>query len=169
MTISMLSRSTLQALCLFLVVLAFPALSAAESVRFLTIIDGDSMLVERKGRSQEVRLIGVDAPEWGQEYGTQAKSHAMSLCYGKDLRIEFDKEKTDRYGRLLAYVFCDNKMLNEEIVRAGMAIAIKVKPNTKYYDKLQRAEKSARSGRRGIWLHGGLKETPGQWRKRHGK
>ncbi|MDC0335336.1 thermonuclease family protein [Pseudodesulfovibrio sp.] len=161
--------STFCILSLLLALLVFPTPSSAETGRFLTTIDGDSLLVEYKGRSREVRLIGIDAPEWGQEYGTQAKSHAMSFCYGHKLRLEFDKEKTDRYGRMLAYVYCGNQMLNEEMVRAGLAIVIKVKPNTKHHDRLKRAEKDAQSRRKGIWLHGGLKETPAQWRERHGK
>lgn len=162
-------RNTLFSLCLILTIGALPTISAAESVRFLTIIDGDSMLVESKGRTLEVRLIGIDAPEWGQEYGTQAKSHALSFCYGHGLRLEYDKERIDRYGRVLAYVYCGNRMLNEEMVRAGMAIAIKVNPNSKYYTRLKNAENQARAKHRGFWLRGGLKETPAQWRKKNKK
>lgn len=150
-----------------LLALVIPLNSAqAESARFLTVIDGDSLRVESKGRTREVRLIGIDAPEWGQEYGTQAKSYAMTLCYGQALRLEFDKERRDRYGRLLAYVYCGDKMLNEEMVGAGYAIAIKVSPNDKYYKRLKRAESQARTKRKGFWLRGGLK-TPAEWRKRN--
>jgi len=165
----MLYRNTYFSLCLLLTILIFPAISMAESARFLNLIDGDSMLVEYKGRSQEVRLIGIDAPEWGQEYGTQAKSYALNFCYGHTLRLEFDKEKKDRYGRLLAYVYCGNKMLNKEMIRAGYAIAIKIKPNTKHYNQFKQLEQKARANRQGIWLRGGLKQTPTQWRKKHKK
>ena len=112
---------------------------------------------------------GIDAPEWGQEYGTQAKTHVMSFCFGQSLRLEFDKERKDRYGRLLAYVYCGDKMLNEEMVRAGLALVIKVKPNTKHYARLKKVEATAHAERRGFWLRGGLEVTPGQWRKRYGK
>ena len=138
---------------------------AMEKGRFLTIIDGDSLLVGYKGRSQEVRLIGIDAPEWGQEYGTRAKSHALTVCYGQDLKLEFDREQKDRYGRLLAYVYCGNTMLNKEMIRAGLAITIKIKPNTRYYDEFKALEKKARAELQGFWLRGGLKQTPAQWRK----
>jgi len=127
------------------------------------------MLVEYKGRSQEVRLIGIDAPEWGQEYGTNAKSHALKFCYGKTLRLEFDRQKKDRYGRLLAYVYCGKDMLNEELTRAGLALVGKYKPNTKYHDRLLRAQKEAERKRNGFWMRGGLKQTPAQWRKTHKK
>ncbi|WP_319469520.1 thermonuclease family protein [uncultured Pseudodesulfovibrio sp.] len=152
---------------LLLVLCILPVSGYAESARFLTVIDGDSLLVEYQGRSREVRLIGVDCPEWGQEYGTEAKSHALTFCYGKQVRLEFDKSRKDRYGRMLAYVYCGDTMLNEEMVRAGLALAVKYKPNTKYHSRFKRAEKDARLKRRGFWLHGGLKQTPSQWRKRH--
>lgn len=163
-------RNRLFILCLLFALFACPALSsAAQTARFLALIDGDSMLVEYKGRSREIRLIGIDAPEWGQEYGSQAKAYALKICYGHDLRLEFDKDRKDRYGRLLVYAYCGDIMLNEEMVRAGLAIAIKVKPNTKHYERLKRAEKQARDERLGFWLRGGLEQTPAQWRKAHKK
>ena len=154
---------------LLFILLAVPSLAHAENVRFLRLIDGDSILVEYHGYSQEVRLIGIDAPEWGQEYGTQAKAHAMNFCFGYSLRLEFDKDRKDRYGRLLAYVYCGDKMLNAEMVRAGLAIAVKIKPNVKYSARLKKIEDKARAERRGFWLRGGLKMTPSQWRKKSGK
>lgn len=167
-TTPMIARFSFTTLCLLFILLALPGLSpAAEKARFLNLIDGDSMLVEYKGRSQEVRLIGIDAPEWGQEFGTQAKSYALSFCYGRALTLEFDVKRKDRYGRLLAYVYCDGKMLNEEMVRAGLALAVEYKPNIKHQDRLSRAQRRAESERRGFWLRGGLKETPAQWRKKH--
>lgn len=161
----MLLRNSLFPTLLMVMLLATPA-AAIENVQFLSLIDGDSMLVKYKGRSQEVRLIGIDAPEWGQEYGAQARSYALSFCYGKGVRLEFDKGRKDRYGRLLAYVYCGSQMLNEALLREGLAIAVKVKPNTKHYNRFKALEKQARKERRGFWLRGGLKETPAQFRKR---
>ena len=154
---------------LFLVLFVLPNLTHAENVQFLNLIDGDSILVVYQEHSQQVRLIGIDAPEWDQEYGSKAKAHAMGFCFGQSLRLEFDKERKDRYGRLLAYVYSGDKMLNEELVRAGLAIVIKVKPNTRYYARLKKIEGKARIERRGFWLRGGLEMTPGQWRKKNGK
>ncbi|QJB56205.1 thermonuclease family protein [Pseudodesulfovibrio sp. zrk46] len=151
-----------------LIVMSAPA-NAAEEALFLNLIDGDSMWVEYQGRSREVRLIGIDAPEWGQEYGTKAKSHALNFCYGKQLTLEFDKGRKDKYGRLLAYVYCGKRMLNEELVRAGLALAVRYEPNVKYQKRLERAEKEARAKRNGFWLRGGLKQTPYEWRKSHRK
>lgn len=152
--------------CLFLLA---PGLSQAKdlTVRFLRVIDGDSIQVEYKHDSLEVRLIGIDAPEFKQEYGRQAKEFSLRFCYGKPLRLEFDKELRDHYDRFLAYVYVDDEMLNEEIVRAGLAIPIRVKPNTRHYERFKEAEKEAREKRRGFWIRGGLKQTPAQWRKSH--
>ena len=161
-------RNRLFTFALLLFVLVLPGRTlAAETVQFLSLIDGDSMLVEYQGRSQMVRLIGVDAPERGQEYGTNAKTHALRFCYGKTLKLEFDKQRKDRYGRLLAYVYCGSDMLNEELARAGLALVGKYKPNTKYHNRLMRAQKEAKARGNGFWLYGGLKQTPAQWRKSH--
>lgn len=155
--------------CLVWALLCASGSALAGSARYLSVIDGDSLVVSYEGRSQEVRLIGIDAPEWGQEYGTRAKSKVLGLCYGRSLRLEFDKERRDHYGRLLAYVYCGDRLLNLEMIRQGMAIAIRIPPNTKYSRAFKDAEKTARAQRRGFWLHGGLKQTPAQWRKEHRK
>jgi micrococcal nuclease len=159
----------LLAACLLLCLTLWPPLPAraAEKALFLTVIDGDSLRVEMNGRSIEVRLIGIDAPEGGQQYGTEARTRAMRICYGRDLTLEFDTERTDRYGRTLAYVYCGKVLLNEEMVRAGLAIAIAVKPNTAHFERFKRAEAEARAARRGFWAEGGLTMTPAQWRALH--
>ncbi|CCH49604.1 thermonuclease family protein [Pseudodesulfovibrio piezophilus] len=158
-------------LFLFFLILFFLGTSATaqadETVPFLHLIDGDSILVEYEGHSQAVRLIGVDAPEWGQEYGTQAKSFALKFCYGKNLRLEFDRTRRDRHGRLLAYVYSGTSMLNEELVRAGLALAERYEPNTRHQPRLEQAQDEAKRKRMGFWLRGGLEQTPAQWRKTH--
>jgi len=141
----------------------------AEKAQFLSAIDGDSLVLEIGGRTVEVRLIGVDAPEWGQEYGTKAKAFTLKYCYGKMVEVEYDVELRDRYKRTLAYVYVGNKMLNEELVRAGLALAVEYKPNTKHQARLATAQAQAEKSRSGFWLHGGLKMTPRQWRASHPK
>ena len=137
------------------------------AARFLSVIDGDSLRVEYRGDALVVRLIGVDAPEYKQEYSRKAKEFTLGFCHRKTLRLEFDQERRDRYGRTLAYVYADGEMLNEELVRAGLAIPIRIKPNTRYFARFQQAEKEAKEKRRGFWIKGGLDMTPAQWRKTH--
>lgn len=162
----MISRNTLFTF-IFLAASFLPAVAIAQNVNFIKIIDGDSLLVEAGGRSMEVRLIGVDAPEFKQEFGRKAKEFSLRFCHGHKLRLELDKELVDRYGRVLAYVHKGDKMLNEALLKAGLAIAIKVKPNTRYYARLKSAERIAAAKKQGFWKQGGLKMTPAQWRKKH--
>lgn len=165
----MISRNSLPApaVLIFLAALLLPAPAAAQNVTFIKIIDGDSLLVEAGGRSMEVRLIGVDAPEFEQEFGRQAKEFSLRFCFGHTLRLELDKELVDRYGRVLAYVHKGDKMLNRELLKAGLAIAIKIKPNTRHYTDLKAAERLAANKKSGFWKQGGLKTTPARWRKAH--
>ena len=160
-------RNLLFLACLLCLCLIRPAAAETVTARFLSVIDGDSLLVEYGGDAWQVRLIGVDAPEFRQEYGIDAKVFSLKFCHDKTLRLEFDLERKDRYGRHLAYVYAGDAMLNEELVRAGLAIPIKVKPNTRYYRRFKAAEQEAIHGKKGFWLRGGLDMTPAQWRKKH--
>lgn len=155
------------AVLVLLAVLLLPCAARAQTVNFIKIIDGDSLLVEAGGRSMEVRLIGVDAPEFKQEFGRRAKEFSLKFCFGHKLRLELDKEIVDRYGRVLAYVHKGDRMLNEEILKAGLAVAIRVRPNTRHHARLKAAERFAAAKKRGFWKQGGLKMTPAKWRKAH--
>ena len=76
----------------------------------------------------------------------------MKLVGGDTIRIEFDVQKKDKYGRLLAYVYLPNgTMLNEEIVKAGYANLMTVPPNVKYQERLLKAYREARENGRGLW------------------
>jgi len=163
----MKSRNLLLILFLLSLLTFLPGRATALDVQFLHIIDGDSLVVVLGGDSVEVRLIGVDAPEYRQEYSNKAKVFSLKFCHGKSIRLEFDREKKDRYGRTLAYVYADGEMLNEAIIHAGLALAIKIKPNARYYSHFKAVEKEAKKAKRGFWRFGGLKQTPAQWRRAH--
>ncbi|OIQ49829.1 Thermonuclease precursor [Pseudodesulfovibrio hydrargyri] len=155
--------------CMLTCVCLPPAHAGADGpdARFLRALDGDSLRVDHMGEVLEIRLIGVDAPEYKQEYSRKARDFSQRFCRGETLRLEFDKERRDRYGRTLAYVYADGRMLNEALVRAGLAVPIRIKPNTRYYNRFKEAEEEARRERRGFWIKGGLDMTPGQWRRTH--
>ncbi|WP_338668709.1 thermonuclease family protein [Pseudodesulfovibrio methanolicus] len=158
---------------LLVLVFAWTCLLSAQAgangldARFLRALDGDSLRVDHAGEVLEVRLIGVDAPEYRQEYSRKARDFSRRFCRGKTLRLEFDRERRDRYGRTLAYVYADGRMLNEELVRAGLAVPLRIKPNTRYCDRIKQAEEEARREKRGFWIKGGLDMTPGRWRRTH--
>ena len=140
-------------------------------VRVIKAHDGDTIGVILNGRKEKVRLIGIDAPEIKQRpWGTRARKHLekMLTASNRTVILEFDVERRDKYGRLLCYIFTpDRKMLNIQMVKDGYAVLLTIPPNIKYVDELRMAENEARQHRRGIWNSKGLKESPGDYRKRH--
>jgi endonuclease YncB( thermonuclease family) len=148
--------------------LAGPA-SAAETGVVDEVVDGDTLLVRTTGVEEAVtvRLIGIDAPERshpsiGKEFlSDEAASHLASLCRGKTVRMEKDAEETDKYDRLLRYVFLpppDGRLLNEEMLRAGMARAYARFPFSRK-DAFLAAEGRARRDGKGLWKDGGMTEA----------
>lgn len=142
------------------------------SAKVLSVVDGDTLKVNYKGKEESVRLIGIDAPEStpnkkakndskrsGEDLktitamGKEATNYVKSLVKpGDTVRIEFDVEKRDKYGRLLGYVYLsDGKMLNEEIVKDGYANLMTVPPNVKYRERFLKVYREARENRRGLW------------------
>lgn len=119
------------------------------------VIDGDTVVLN-DGR--KVRYIGINAPEIAhndhkaEPFGDPAKQFNASLVYRKKIRLEFDKEHTDRYKRLLAYVFLeDGTFVNAKILSGGYAYLLPHRPNKKHNDILLQSQREAMSARRGIW------------------
>jgi len=160
-------------LCHFIVIASLLVLcicnssAAADQVRFVKSIDGDSLVVEVEGLQAEVRLIGIDCPEHGQEWGAEAKAFAERFASAGPLTLTFDKERRDRYHRALAYVWRGQTMLNEELARNGLAVEYCQKKNRKYCERFKQAEEEAKVARRGFWAQGGLKQTPAEYRREH--
>ncbi len=105
-----------------------------------------------------MRLIGVDTPETvhpqkGQEpYGLEASDFTKSLLQGKRVRLEFDLDSLDRYGRLLAYVYLENGLfVNAELVRKGYAQVATFPPNVKYAEYFLKLQRKARNRKLGLW------------------
>ncbi|RME11542.1 MAG: thermonuclease, partial [Aquificota bacterium] len=74
------------------------------------------------------------------------------LPKGETVYLEFDVQKTDRYGRLLAYVWLsDGRMLNEVLVKEGYAMVYTIPPNVKYQERFLQAQRYARENRKGLW------------------
>jgi len=130
------------------------------------VVDGDTI---RLDNGMDVRYIGIDTPEtmkrggsgWmfqPEEYGVAAKEFNRSMVSGRKVRLEFDREKKDKYGRLLAYVYVDGKMANLELVRKGLATVYTFPPNTMHLDRLLEAQSEARAEKKGLW--GAMKSVP---------
>ena len=119
------------------------------------VVDGDTIVVNIAGSEYRVRYIGVDTPEstTKQEcYGREATHFNRSLVNGQTVRLERDVSETDRFGRLLRYVYLPNgEMVNEVLVREGYALVRSFPPDVKYQERLRAAEREARLARRGLW------------------
>jgi micrococcal nuclease len=121
------------------------------------VYDGDTIELS-DGR--HIRYIGIDAPETGGKRpaefgGDEATELNERFVAGRDVRLEFDRELVDRYGRTLAYVFVDDTLVNREMVLAGTALAVPYPPNVKYQEELARAMDEARREGRGLWADTG--------------
>jgi len=116
-----------------------------------SVVDGDTIHVQLGATNESVRLIGMDAPEMGEDFSQQAKDALTNLVGGKTVRLEPDVDIRDQYGRLLAYVWLGTTMANAEIVRQGLATVYTVPPDVKYVDLLTAAQNEAKAAKRGIW------------------
>jgi len=122
-----------------------------QQARLVRVLDGDTIEVEIEGRTYRVRYIGIDAPERGQAFYAEAASANRRLVEGKPLRLVRDVSETDRYGRLLRYVFAGEVFVNRALVEGGYAQAMTVPPDVSCAGAFRAAEREARSAGRGLW------------------
>ena len=121
------------------------------------VVDGDTVEVEVDGIEDRVRYIGVDTPESvtpGQPvecYGEEASELNADLVAGEDVRLVFDAERRDRYGRLLAYVYAGEVFVNAELVRRGFASTLTIPPNDSHAESFERLAERASEAERGLW------------------
>ncbi len=113
-------------------------------------VDGDTVEVEFRGRVVRVRLIGVDTPELRdprppiRETAQRAAQFTRSRLSGQRVGLEFDVEEHDQYGRLLAYVWVDDRLFNLELLESGYARLYTVPPNVRYVSWLRDCQRLAR-------------------------
>ena len=119
------------------------------------VFDGDTILLEN---DTKVRLLGINAPEVegrnksAEAGGIEAKRWLEKTLSGSKVRLEKGAETKDKYGRLLAHVFTENKNhLNLELIRRGLAAISIYPPNLKYSEVLLQAQYQAESENLGIW------------------
>ncbi len=121
------------------------------------VIDGDTIELSS---GEKVRYIGVDTPELHhpqksvEYFAREAYEANRRLVEGKKVRLEFDVQKQDRYGRLLAYVYVDGIMVNEWLVANGYARVATFPPNVKYAERFLELEREARRLELGLWKKG---------------
>ena len=130
--------------------------------RVTRVVDGDTVKVRfARGRgTRTVRYIGVDTPESVkpgepvQCFAHEASDFNERLVQGRRVRLEIGRERTDRYGRLLAYVHVRGQgrpFVNEELLRRGYARTLAIPPNTARAGRFAVLERRAKRERRGLW------------------
>lgn len=114
------------------------------------VIDGDTIEVENNIR---VRMIGIDAPEVKSDecYEEESTKFLKSLIGNQKVELEKDISETDKYGRILRYVYKDGVLVNELMVARGYAKSSSYPPDTKYQKDFAEAERSARNQNMGLW------------------
>ncbi|HID86744.1 MAG TPA: hypothetical protein EYP55_05115 [Anaerolineae bacterium] len=115
------------------------------------VADGDTVQIEG---GQWVRYIGIDAPELFEVpecYGPEAYQKNRELVENRVVALERDVVETDRYGRLLRYVYVNECFVNAELVRLGCARAMPIEPNQRYQELFAALEEEARQAGRGLW------------------
>ena len=140
-----------------------------QKVELLRVVDGDTLIARLNNKKERLRLVGMNAPEsvkpnspvecFGQEASHHIKDilgHSSSLKFMED----FSQGSRDRFGRLLGYIFIDEKNLAEQMIFDGYAYEYTYHKNHpyKYQYDFKRAEKNARKEKRGLWADESCKE-----------
>ena len=142
---------------LLLVVFLFPACQHQpfDTYKVVRVVDGDTIVL---ANGERIRYIGIDTPETKhpnkpvQYFGKEASEANKRLVEGKMVRLEYDVQQTDRYGRTLAYVYLeDGTFVNAWLVENGYARVSTYPPNVKYQQRFLELEKKAREAKLGLW------------------
>ena len=132
--------------------------STLELYTVVRVVDGDTIKINYNGNEESVRLIGIDTPESvhpnankNSADGVTASDFTKSCLVGKQISLEFDVDKTDKYNRLLAYVYLDDVMFNKTLLEEGYATVSTYPPNVKYVDDFTKLQQLARENKKGFW------------------
>ena len=131
---------------------------SSELYEVVRVVDGDTIIIDYNGTEERVRLIGVDTPESvhpdkekNTEFGTTASNFSKELLTDKYVKIELDVQERDQYGRILAYVYLDDVMVNKTLLQEGYAKVATYPPNVKYVDDFTSIQEEARNNKKGLW------------------
>lgn len=127
-----------------------------EKTHYVTrVIDGDTFTTSD---GKTIRMIGMNTPELyprdgssSECYAVEARARTIELIHNKNIRLVRDISETDKYGRLLRYVFVNDVFVNEELVTGGFARVRAYKPDTMHHTKLLAAMHQAKNTQRGLW------------------
>lgn len=136
-------------------------------VKFSKCVDGDTAWFKKDNEEIKVRFLAIDTPEIGEKeepFGKQASEFTCNkIKYAKKIEIEYDDnaEKKDKYDRHLVWVFVDDKLLQDEIIKNGWGEVTYVYGNYKYINILRQSESIAKRNNLNIWSNNNdYKEAP---------
>lgn len=129
----------------------------------LRVVDGDTAMIDIDGEETRVRFIGVDTPESvnpdeskNTPEGKVASDFTKDLLSNQEVYLEYDVDQYDDYSRTLAYVYLDDQktMVQDELLKAGLATTMTIQPNSKYADRFYALQVEAREHFVGFWRTG---------------
>jgi len=119
------------------------------------VIDGDTVILSD---DTHLRLIGIDTPELNEKsnksaecFAVKSKDFLAKLLIDKKITLEKDTSETDKYGRLLRYIYLDDVFVNLALVKAGFAQVLTVPPDVRFKDDFLKAQKEAKDQKLGLW------------------
>jgi len=127
------------------------------------VLDGDSVVVRQGDRRYEIRLWGVDCPEYGQPYGAEAREESTRLLAGRSVRVEV--KSRDKYGRYVGVMHLGGMNVNEQLIRRGAAWVYSRYCRERICTTWKGLEERARDGRVGLWAQK-RPIQPWRWRQK---
>src|SRR5262245_11912473 len=121
------------------------------SAKVVGVLAGDTIEVQVGDRTETVRYIGTKVPEPGHPGARDAADANRQRVAGRQVRLELDVQERDPNGRLLAYVWVGDSMINAELVRRGFADVTAAPPNVRHQELLAKLHREAREQKRGLW------------------
>jgi micrococcal nuclease len=131
--------------------------SGRTRVSVIGVVDGDTIHVDLLGDEVTIRIIGIDTPEKDGPYtqqecfGDESTHYTEDALGGRDVELEFDVERIDRFDRTLAYIWVGDSLFNEAILRVGFAVVATFPPNVRYVERFIEAQRAARDDGAGLW------------------
>lgn len=130
--------------------------------RVIKVIDGDSLVVRLNNTTREIRLWGIDSPEYRQRYGVQSGKQLRKLVSGKTVTVK--QKDVDSYNRIVALVYLGTTLINEEMIQLGNSWVYTRYCDDVLCDKWQKLQQQARKERLGLWKNGDVM-PPWKWRQ----
>jgi micrococcal nuclease len=128
--------------------------AGGETATVTRVVDGDTIDVTINGQPYTVRYIGINTPERDEACYSEARNGNAAMVQGQAIRLVKDVSETDRFGRLLRYVYVGSTFVNQALVEQGWAEAVSYPPDTAFEAAFQQLEVEARNAQRGCHVTG---------------